>query len=59
MDTCPEIETTLAQLQSGQQKDILLSKVRKCKTDGLIPDKNIYSTGSELKKYETIATIAD
>ena len=49
MDTYPELETTMAQLHSKQQSDMLLSKVTNGKTDGIIPDRNIYSTGDEQK----------
>ena len=49
MDTYPELETTMAQLQNEQQKDTLLTTVKNWKTDGNIPDNNIYSTGDEQK----------
>ena len=49
MDNYPELETTMAQLQNEQQKDTLLTKVKKWKTDGNIPDNSIYSTGDEQK----------
>ena len=47
MDTYPEIETTMAQLQEEQQKDILLAQVKNWKTVGIMPDKNIYLTADE------------
>ena len=49
MDTYPELETAMAQLQSEQQTDILPTEVKNWKTVGIIPDKNIYLTGDEQK----------
>ena len=49
MDTYPELDTTMAQLQS-EQNDIPLSKVKNTKTDGIAFDKNLYLTG-DLQKY--------
>ena len=49
MDTYPKLETTMAQLQNEQHNDILLSKLKNWKTDGIIPDNYLYSTGDEHK----------
>ena len=54
MDNYPEIERTMAQLQSEQLNDVFLSKVKNWKTDGLTHDKNIHSTGDEQKNFKQL-----